>query len=221
MKYIFALNHYNYGRWLSLHVDDLLKLEYTCPDVYKEFCNGHFVISKTENPFSSIAIDQAHEQNNAVIKGAGGAVGLISQDMDAALRRWEIADPEVVRLLNEYEKCHRIGPEIDIGKHHEDYPAFQKMFFADMNNLFDCFNDICNPFEEDELIVLDTGEVMTPEIQSCLGNLLEMNAEKYQNFRKHRLIICDAAITATIKNNALNLPSTFDSADDKACIRKI
>ena len=62
MKYIFALNHYNYARWLSLHVDDLLKLEYTCPDVYKEFCNGHFVISKTENPFSSIAIDQAHEQ---------------------------------------------------------------------------------------------------------------------------------------------------------------
>ena len=61
MKYIFAFNHYNYARWLSLHVDDLLKLEYTCPDVYKEFCNGHFVISKTENPFSSIAIDQVHE----------------------------------------------------------------------------------------------------------------------------------------------------------------
>ena len=119
--------------------------------------------------------------------------------MDAALRQWKIAGPEVVRLPNKYEKCHSISPEIDIGKHHEDYPAFQKMFFADMNNLFDCFNDICNPFEEDELIVLDTGEVMTPEIQSCLGNLLGMNEEKYQNFRKHRLIICDVAITPTIK----------------------
>ena len=62
---------------------------------------------------------------------------------------------------------------------------------------------------------------MTPEIQSRLGNLLEMNEEKYQNFRKHRLIICDVAIMATIKNIALNLPSTFDSAGDKACIRKI
>ena len=61
MKYIFVFNHHNYARWLSLYVDDLLKLEYTCPDVYKEFCNGHFVISKTENPFSSIAIDQVHE----------------------------------------------------------------------------------------------------------------------------------------------------------------
>ena len=78
MKYIFALNHYNYARWLSLAVDDLLKLEYTCPDVYEESCNGYFVVSKTENPFSSIAIDQAHKQNNAIIKRVGGTVGLLS-----------------------------------------------------------------------------------------------------------------------------------------------
>ena len=38
-----------------------------------------------------------------------------------------MAGPEVVRLLNEYEKCHT-GPEIDTGKHHEEYPAFQKCF---------------------------------------------------------------------------------------------
>ena len=55
--------------------------------------------------------------------------------MDAALRRWEIAGPEVARLLNEYEKCHRIGPEIDFGKHHEDCPAFQKMLVTDVNSL--------------------------------------------------------------------------------------
>ena len=84
--------------------------------------------------------------------------------MDTALRRWEIAGPELVRLLNEYEKCHCVGPEIDIGKHHEDCPAFQKMLFTDVNNLFNCYKDICNPFEEDELIVLDTGEAMNPEI---------------------------------------------------------
>ena len=59
MKYIFAFKHYNYVRWLSLYVDDLLKLEYTFSDVYKEFCNWRFVMSKTKNQFSSIAIDQA------------------------------------------------------------------------------------------------------------------------------------------------------------------
>ena len=44
-------------------------------------------------------MDQAHEQNNAIIKGFGGAVGLLSKDMDSALRRWEVAGLEVCRLL--------------------------------------------------------------------------------------------------------------------------
>ena len=54
---------------------------------------------------------------------------------------------------------------------------------------------------------------MIPEIQSCLGNLLEMNEVKYQNFCKRRLIIC--------KNNPLNLLSSFDPVGDKVCIPKI
>ena len=43
----------------------------------------------------------------------------------------------------------------------------------------------------------------------------------WRNFRRHRLIISAVAITATTKNNPLNLPTTFDPGDEKACIRKI
>ena len=112
------------------------------------------------------------------------------------------------------KQFYHIGPKIYIVKHHEDYPAIQKIFLHSfMNYLFDYFQDICNPFKEDELIVLETGQVMIPEIQSCLGNLLEMNEVKYQNFCKRRLIIS--------KNNPLNLLSSFDPVGDKACIPKI
>ena len=107
VKYIFVFNHYNYARWLTIHVDDLMKLELVCPNVYKEFCSGNFVVQKTINPFSAIAVDQAHEQNNAVIKGVGGAVGLLSKDMDSALGHWEVAGPEVCRLLEEYERLYQ------------------------------------------------------------------------------------------------------------------
>ena len=55
-----------------------------------------------------ITLDQAHEQNNAIIKGVGGAVGLLSKDMDSALRRSEVAGLEVCRLLEEYEWLHSI-----------------------------------------------------------------------------------------------------------------
>ena len=37
---------------------------------------GHWVLSKTGNMFSAIPFDQAHEQENKVVKSAGGAVGL-------------------------------------------------------------------------------------------------------------------------------------------------
>ena len=52
--------------------------------------------------FSSIAIDQAHEQNNAVIKDDGGAIGLTEDP--TALWRWMIAGPEVSRLVACYEE---------------------------------------------------------------------------------------------------------------------
>ncbi len=48
-----------------------------------------------------MATDQAHEQNNACVKGDGGAVGLTENP--AALRRWMIAGPEVVRVISEFE----------------------------------------------------------------------------------------------------------------------
>ena len=42
-----------------------------------------------------------HEQNNAAIKGDGGAVGL-TQSPDG-LRRWMVAGPEIVRMTAEFE----------------------------------------------------------------------------------------------------------------------
>jgi hypothetical protein len=43
------------------------------------------------------AIDQAHEQNNAIVKGDGGAIGLTEDP--AALRRWMVAGPKISRLF--------------------------------------------------------------------------------------------------------------------------
>ena len=70
----FALDHVNYARWASIHIRDLKSL----PDnIAKEFQNeGHWVLSKTGYKFSAIPFDQANEQENKIVKSAGGAVGL-------------------------------------------------------------------------------------------------------------------------------------------------
>ena len=126
-----------------------MKLELVCPNVYKQFCSGNFVVQKTINPFSAIALDQTSNENK--------------------------------------------------GKHHEDYIEFQKTFFNDTQKLFFCFNEIRNPFEENRLVVLDTGDVMNSDVETCLANLFERNEERYKEFYKHHLVICDISVTDTIK----------------------
>ena len=116
--------------------------------------------------------------------------------MDVALRWWEITDPSVAMLPNEYENCH-IGLETYVGKYHEVYPVFQKIFLQKWITDLIALKDICNPFEEAELIVSYAGEIIIPEIQLCLGCLLEISKEIYQNFCKNTLIICDAADMTT------------------------
>ena len=92
-----ALDHTNYARWIPVHLRDMLELPKKHPDIYRKFCNGHFTVQKTKRVFSAIPIDQAHEQNNACVKGDGGAVGLT--DDPSALRRWMVAGPERTRAV--------------------------------------------------------------------------------------------------------------------------
>ena len=88
--WFFALDHTNYA---PVHLRDMTEFPIRLPEVAKAFNNGKFVVHKTKWVFSGIPIDQAHEQNNVLIKGDGGAVGLT--DNPSALQHWMVAGPEV------------------------------------------------------------------------------------------------------------------------------
>ena len=70
----FALDHVNYARWLPVHIRDMKCLPSPIKDEFEKQC--HWVLSKTNNTFSAIPVDQTHEQENAYIKGSGGCIGL-------------------------------------------------------------------------------------------------------------------------------------------------
>lgn len=95
IPWFFALDQTNYARWLSVHLRDMITLSH--PAIYAEFKNGHFAVFKSRKPFSAIALDHAHvnEQNNHLVKDDGGAVGLLQSSV--ALRRWMVAGPELAR----------------------------------------------------------------------------------------------------------------------------
>ena len=76
MPWMFALDHTHYSRWLSVHIRDMTILAKKHPEVEAEFKVGNFVAHKTGNKFFTMALDQAHEQNNALVKASGGTIGL-------------------------------------------------------------------------------------------------------------------------------------------------
>ena len=73
----------------------MMALSHLHPDIHTEFVKRHFTVKKTSHDFSNLAIDPAHEQNYAVVKDDGGAVGLT--ECPTALQRWMVSGPEISR----------------------------------------------------------------------------------------------------------------------------
>ena len=87
------LLYFFYLRWIPFHLQDMSVLQSNHLDVHKQFIDGNYTVIKTGRPFSAMAIDQAHEQNNACIKGDGGAIGLTEDP--SALKRWMLCGPKM------------------------------------------------------------------------------------------------------------------------------
>ena len=62
-----------------------------------------FCFSKVKQKVSLIWIDQAHEQNNAVIKGMGGVTLVLNKDDESGLAWWELCLHALSLIINEDE----------------------------------------------------------------------------------------------------------------------
>ena len=68
----------------------------------------NFKVKKEILNFPLIVLDN-HEQINAEIKGAGGAIGIM--EYDSTLQRWLVFGPEVSRMINEFQIIVDKSPE--------------------------------------------------------------------------------------------------------------
>ena len=120
----------------------------------------------------SFVLDHAHELNNALIKGDGGAVGLT--DNPRALHRWIVAGPEVARVIEEFHNQQQHCSGKVITHHHDPLPSIQAAFAMDVRSLVSTIEDLGNPFEEEgmDLLVLDT-----KEIADCISVKAFQNAQ--------------------------------------------
>ena len=215
LPWFFALDHANYARWLSVHVRDLTMLEKRHPSTFVEFWAGGFVARKTKRPFSAIALDQAHEQCNAVVKGDGGAVGLTNDP--SALRRWMVSGPEISRMVEEFEKQTFRGKAVDT-EHHEQSDSFQVKFSTQVNELIMAMEEMGNPFIEDtdHLFALDTKDIMSEDVIDTVRGIVQLGQEQYNKFIEERFLKAEKPVSETIPRNKLALFSNHKLPSPKS-----
>ena len=97
IPWLFAMDLVHYSRWMSVFIHDLRRLPDTHPDVFQRFQEGQFTIKKSARVFSNMAKDQAHEQNNKLVKIDGGDIGIMEND--TALLNWAISGPQISQML--------------------------------------------------------------------------------------------------------------------------
>ena len=99
-----------------------------------------------------MGIEKVHEQNNAVIKGMGGATSVLNKDDDSRLARWELWLNELSLIINEYESTREVKLDFDPLQHHKDSEAFQNQFLAHASRLKTSI--LTHPFKLNKLTVL-------------------------------------------------------------------
>ena len=132
LPWLKTLDHIHYVRWLPIFLHDMKNLP---TQVLKQFLEGHFTIKKTNRNFSAIGIDQAHEQNNKIVKTDGGAIGIL--DDENALLEWAISGPYISEMLK--SSLNKITDCNNFVDHHEDTNIFEQKFRQHRKLLIESF----------------------------------------------------------------------------------
>ena len=151
-------------------------------------------------------LDQIHEQNNKIIKGAGGASDLLNKEDDSALLQWEVCSPELARVvILEFEDCLDWNdiPAESSNKHHEDNESFNQRFSSDVSRLVKCIT--VNTFTQNHLTKLNNLKVIVPETaRSVIENLEKCRKEQLTAFISGRLVLRNVPISHTITTNKID-----------------
>ena len=117
-----------------------------------DLLNGSGWVQALAEAGTALPLDQNHEQENAIVKGDGGNIGLTENP--PALQKWAVIGPEKSTLLVMSEETFMEVVQPDY-KHHEEGAASQTELCRETCALIEYFEEFGNPFLEtgSELII--------------------------------------------------------------------
>ena len=206
-------------------------LETEIPPVATELKKGNFVVNKTNPAFFSLPIDQAHEQNNKIVKGDRGAIGLT--DSSTQLLRWMVSGPEISRIITDFELSQEIvrnttkqEQQEDL-RHHKQIKGVQNTFCKQVNAVCSTTEEMRKPFADQtgEMFVLDTRDIADSKVVETIRTVEQLGKDQYQRFVTKRLQERTTPLFDTIQKNKLPLfsspPATRENSSDRLKIASL
>ena len=190
-----------YARWIPVHIKDMVNLQEIHPNVARHFSECHFTVQKTNRAFSAMAIDEAYEQNNEIVKGNGGAIGLIQNA--SPLRRWMVARPEISRAVNNFDDLLTQTRHEPDSLHHEQNLASLVRFHKHVNDLVATIEKYGNPFtkETTDLVSLCSRDIMDKSSAKKVKEVKMLGLNQYDVYVKGRLVDRSKPVSAALKRN--------------------
>ena len=106
----------------------------------------------------------------------------------AAPRGWMIAEPEVARIIQEFEEASFKEVSEEKRHHHKQTPGVQAAFKKDVLSLVPAIEEMGNSFQEDstDLLVLDSKEIMDETVVTAVREVVSIGQDQYKAFLKER-----------------------------------
>ena len=226
--WFFALDRTNYARLLPVHIRDMESLDTKLPNLAAQFRKGHYVVNKTNRSCSALPIDHAHEQNNKIVKGGGGAIGLT--ESPSQLMRRMVSGPEISRIINELEASQELLKSTSDDRkhrHHEETRGVQSTFQSEVQSLSNVISEMGNPFldQSGDLPILDTRDIMDATVVKSVRTVEELGQKQFQEFCTTRLDERKISLFDVIKRNKIQLfsspPAPKEATKDKMKIASL
>ena len=117
--FFFAYDNILDSRWGTIHLHHMVTLQEKNKKIYDELVQGNFVVHDSFRRFSDIALDQAHEHNNCLIKSDGGVIGITENE--SALLCWMTSSPAICQLIQIFSL---VSNDQSLKSHHEVHKRF-------------------------------------------------------------------------------------------------
>lgn len=198
LPWLFAYDHINYSRYLSVYWLEMRELRNTHPSVHQQCIDGQFAVQRSENTFARIACDQTIEQTaNRDSKTKGGMTGFTTSK--GTVNRW-IWSHNARGLIT--RGCEKMAGKEELAATRRDLQESQmEKDKRDVEEIVDTVKSMINPFQYDEqdLVHITSGTVATEEVKSGLQSAYNEGEKKFVTFCKERIQSEEVDLLASMK----------------------